>query len=55
MEGIPQSNWYYANKFARIAIEVYEEVMGKNGLNAILNLETGVKMACGPARPPAQT
>ncbi len=38
MERIPESGWYYANKFARIAIQAYEEIMGKNGLNAILNL-----------------
>ena len=38
MEPIPKSGFYYPNKFARIAIEAYEEVMGKNGLNAILNL-----------------
>jgi hypothetical protein len=36
MEHIPKSGYYYANKFARIALEAYEEVMGKNGLNAIL-------------------
>jgi predicted hydrocarbon binding protein len=33
-----KSGFYYANKFARITIEALEEVMGKNGLNAILNL-----------------
>lgn len=38
MERIPKSGYYYANKFARIALAAYEEVMGKNGLNAILNL-----------------
>jgi len=38
MEHIPASSWYYPNKFARIALEAYEEIMGKNGLNAILNL-----------------
>jgi hypothetical protein len=38
MEQIPKSGYYYANKFARITLEAYEEVMGKNGLNAILNL-----------------
>jgi len=38
MEQIPKSGYYYANKFARIALQAYEEVMGKNGLNAILNL-----------------
>ena len=38
MEHIPPSGYYYANKFARIALEAYEEVMGKNGLNAMLNL-----------------
>ena len=38
MEHIPKSGFYYANKFARISLHAYEEVMGKNGLNAILNL-----------------
>ncbi|MDD5467974.1 MAG: 4-vinyl reductase [Anaerolineales bacterium] len=38
MEPIPKSNCYYANKIALIAIKALEEVMGKNGLNAILNL-----------------
>ena len=38
MEHIPPSGWYYANEFARIALEAYEEIMGKKGLNDILNL-----------------
>ena len=38
MEPIPKSGLYYPNKIARIAILSFEEVMGKNGLNAILNL-----------------
>jgi predicted hydrocarbon binding protein len=38
VEHIPKSGFYYANKFSRITLEAYEEVMGKNGLNAILNL-----------------
>ena len=38
MEPIPKSGYYYANKFALIAIKALEDVMGKNGLNAILNL-----------------
>jgi predicted hydrocarbon binding protein len=33
-----KSGYYYPNKFARLAIEAMEEIMGKNGLNAILNL-----------------
>ncbi len=33
-----KSGFYYPNKFARITIESLEEVMGKNGLNAILHL-----------------
>lgn len=32
------SGLFYANKFARITLNALEEVMGKNGLNAILNL-----------------
>lgn len=38
MQQIPKSGYYYANKFARIALEAYEEEIGKNGLKAILNL-----------------
>jgi len=38
MEKIPKSGYYNTNKFARIALNAYEEVMGKNGLNSILNL-----------------
>lgn len=38
MEPIPKSGLYYPNKFARITLQALEEVMGKNGVNAILNL-----------------
>ncbi len=38
MEPIPESGLYYPNKIARIILEALEDVMGKNGLNAILNL-----------------
>jgi len=38
MEPIPKSGLYYPNKIARLALGAIEEVMGKNGLNAILNL-----------------
>jgi predicted hydrocarbon binding protein len=38
MEQIPKSGYYYANKFVRIALKAYEDVMGRNGLNAVLNL-----------------
>lgn len=38
MESIPLSGYYYPNKIARIALTALEEVMGKNGVNAILNL-----------------
>ncbi len=38
MESIPKSGFYYPNKFALITIEALEDVMGRNGLNAILNL-----------------
>ncbi len=38
MDPIPESNLFYPNTFALITIEALEEVMGKNGLNAILNL-----------------
>jgi predicted hydrocarbon binding protein len=38
MEPIPKSGLYYANKFSLITLKALEDVMGKNGLNAILNL-----------------
>jgi predicted hydrocarbon binding protein len=38
MEIIPKSGKFYPNKFARIAIQALEDVMGRNGVNAILNL-----------------
>ena len=38
MEPIPKSGYYYPNKAARITLESLLNVMGKNGLNAILNL-----------------
>lgn len=33
-----KSGYYYPNKFARIILEAMEDVMGQNGLNAVLNL-----------------
>jgi predicted hydrocarbon binding protein len=38
MDPIPKAGFYYPNKAARITLESLESVMGKNGLNAILNL-----------------
>ena len=38
MDQIPKSGFYYPNRFALITLEALEEVMGKNGLNAILNM-----------------
>lgn len=38
MPTIPKSGLYYPNRVARIYINALEEVMGKNGLNAILNM-----------------
>ncbi len=38
MEKIPPSEYYYPNRFAVITLDAFEQVMGKNGLNAILNL-----------------
>ncbi len=38
MSPLQKSGLYYANKFGLITIRSLEEVMGKNGLNAILNL-----------------
>jgi hypothetical protein len=38
--GVPgeRGRYYYANLIARIYLQAMEEVMGKNGLNAILNM-----------------
>lgn len=38
MDPIPKSQYNYANKIVLITMKALEEVMGKNGLNAILNL-----------------
>jgi hypothetical protein len=38
----PPSGYYYPNRFARIYLRALEEVMGRNGLNALLNL-TGLE------------
>jgi len=38
MDPIPKSEYNYNNKFALITIKALEDVMGKNGVNAILNL-----------------
>ncbi len=38
MDPIPKSEFNYANKIALISICALEEIVGKNGLNAILNL-----------------
>ncbi len=38
MSPLQKSGLYYPNKFGLIIIKSLEEVMGKNGLNAILNL-----------------
>jgi len=38
VEPIPKSGLYYPNNVARIYLQAMEEVMGKNGLNAILNM-----------------
>ena len=38
MDFIPPSGYYYPNKIARIFLLAMEEIMGKNGLNAVLNM-----------------
>lgn len=38
MDPIEKSGYYYANKFALIMLEALEDVLGVNGLKAILNL-----------------
>jgi predicted hydrocarbon binding protein len=38
MKPLPKSGFYNTNNFGRIALLSYEEVLGKSGLNALLNL-----------------
>lgn len=38
MEPIPKSPYNYANKIVLIALKALEDVMGRNGFNAVLNL-----------------
>ena len=38
MSRIEPSGYYYPNLMGRIYLEAMEEIMGRNGLNAILNL-----------------
>ena len=38
MPRIEPSGYYYTNMIVRFTLEAMEEIMGKNGLNAILNL-----------------
>jgi predicted hydrocarbon binding protein len=38
MEPSQKSGYYYPNKFGLIMLDALEDVMGRNGLNAILNL-----------------
>ncbi len=38
MSPIPKAGLYYPSKFGLITLKALEDVMGKNGLNAILNL-----------------
>ena len=38
MDSKPKSGFFYPNKFGLIMLEALGDVMGKNGLNAILNL-----------------
>ena len=35
---ITNSGFYYPNRIARIFLLAMEEIMGKNGLNAVLNM-----------------
>jgi predicted hydrocarbon binding protein len=41
-DSVPPSGYYYPNRIGRIYLEAMAEVMGRNGLNALLNL-TGLK------------
>jgi hypothetical protein len=46
MPATEKSGYYYPNKFALITVQAMEEIMGTNGLNAILNL-AGLKHLAG--------
>lgn len=37
-KAIEKAGYYYPNKFARITLEAMEEVMGENGVKAVLNM-----------------
>jgi len=38
MDPVEKSGYYYANKFALIMLDALEDVLGENGLKAVLNL-----------------
>ncbi len=38
MDAVKKSGYYYANKFALIMLDALEDVLGNNGLKAVLNL-----------------
>ena len=38
MDPTPEREYYYANKIVLITLKALEDVMGKNGVNAVLNL-----------------
>ncbi len=38
MTAVPQVEYYYPNKLGRIILQALEEVLGRNGINALLNL-----------------
>ncbi len=38
MEPLEKSGYHYANKFALIMLKALEDVLGENGLKAVLNL-----------------
>ncbi|HET6446663.1 MAG TPA: 4-vinyl reductase [candidate division Zixibacteria bacterium] len=35
---VPKSGYYYPNRIARIYLQAMEEIVGRNGMNALLNL-----------------
>jgi predicted hydrocarbon binding protein len=50
IELVPESGLYYPNKMGRILLTSLEEVMGRNGLNALLNL-VGLRQFIGHLPP----
>jgi hypothetical protein len=45
---VPPSGYYLANRLGRVLLECLEETIGRNGLNALLNLTESSRYIAGP-------